>query len=514
VLALAAGALLLAGASSPSRHAHAQTLVRVTMTAEACRAAPSFLDSGTTVFTVANRTRKPRLFTIGGRRTRYIQPRRSASLRIGLTRSGVYRYFCISRGPRQVVRTGVVAVHPRPGPPAPPQHRIGIRSNGGEGEFFDRLTGARFVPRGNNYLRRANQELPNGQTVFQGSTFVVGRYDSSRIEAALARMHLDGYNSVRVVLDVGCRSGCLGDFDTRGLSSAYLDNVADFLRRAKANEIEVLLANEGPAPAGTTWEATVDRSCCATFAGTNLYYLTLGGIDGTALFWQTFLRQLLARHAPLDIVFGYSLASEAYFEADKPPLSQSSGSVTTATGHTYDMASAADRQLMMDEGLVNFADHVRAAIREVDPTALVGMDFLWPQSPNPARRGDPRLIRTGPVLSGSDLDFLDLHLSPKIELTFPQYVENFELPRVTQKPIVMGSYGLSKRAEPDVTQAASVLTGWQRDSCAYGFDGWLFSTWDTSERASGEPDLWSAVDSGGIIEHALAPSARPDPCAP
>ena len=37
-------------------------------------------------------------------------------------------------------------------PTPPPAHRIGIRVVDGRGEFFDRLTGERFVPRGANYL--------------------------------------------------------------------------------------------------------------------------------------------------------------------------------------------------------------------------------------------------------------------------------------------------------------------------------------------------------------------------
>jgi hypothetical protein len=380
----------------------------------------------------------------------------------------------------------------------------------GIGELYDRLTNARFVPRGNDYLRRADQELPGGQVVFRGATFVEGRYDAARIEAALERMHADGYNTVRVILDVVCRNGCLGDFNTYGLSSPYLDNLNDFLTRAKANGVYVMLVNEGGVPAGTSWAVTANRSCCATFAGANRYYLTAGGIEATQKFWRAFLRALIVRGAPLDVVLGYSLADEAYYESDRPPLSLASGIVTTANGHSYDLASPADRQLMMDENLANFVYHVRAAIRAVDPTALVGMGFFTPQSPNAARVGDPRVIRTGPEISSSALDYVDLHLSPGSELTFGQYVENFELPPETAKPVLMGEYGLAKSADAPTTQ----LLQWQRQSCLYGFDGWLFWTWDTTERAPGAPDLWTAVDDDGAIERALSPTYRPDPCAP
>jgi Cellulase (glycosyl hydrolase family 5) len=512
-IVVAAGALLVVGAAAPGTRAPAQTLVRIAMTAESCRANPVAVGPGNMAFVVRNRTRRPRLFTIAGRRTRYVPPRHSRTLRVQLTRTGIYRYFCISTRPRRAVRTGVVGVRPPPAPPPPaPEHRIAVRLAGGAGEFYDRRTGARFAPRGSNYLRRADQALPDGRVVFRGSTFIVGLYDPARIEAALETMHADGYNAARVILDVACRRGCLGNFGTGGLSSGYLDNVTDFLRRAKANSIYVVLTNEGSVPAGTTWEATVNKSCCTTFAGTNLYYLTTGGIEGTQQFWRAFLGGLLIRRAPLDVVLGYSLVNEAYFESDKPPLSQAFGTVTTANGRTYDLASPSDRQRMMDENLVNFADRVRAAIREVDPTALVGMGFFWPQAPNPARGGDPRLIRTGPMIHDSALDYVDLHLYPGLELSFQEYTENFELTRVTEKPVMLGEYGAFKPSAPTADQAASTLVEWQRDSCLYGFDGWFLWTWDTTNEAPGEPDLWTAVDEGGVIERALAPAHRPDPC--
>jgi hypothetical protein len=117
---LAAGVLLLAGFTSSGRQAHRQTQVRVTMTPERCRATPIEVEPGATVFLVTNRTRRPRTFTIAGRRTKYILPRHSGELRVELDRTGVYRFFCVSKGSRARVRTGVVAVRPPPLPPPPP----------------------------------------------------------------------------------------------------------------------------------------------------------------------------------------------------------------------------------------------------------------------------------------------------------------------------------------------------------------------------------------------------------
>src|SRR2546421_16894 len=75
-----------------------------------------------------------------------------------------------------------------------PEHRIGVRVVNGIGEFYDRVTGQKFVPRGNNYIRLGPQTDLSGRRVVYHSTFDPGSYNPSRAEAALERMHVDGYN--------------------------------------------------------------------------------------------------------------------------------------------------------------------------------------------------------------------------------------------------------------------------------------------------------------------------------
>lgn len=400
--------------------------------------------------------------------------------------------------------------HPTPQPPAPAEHVIGVRVANGAGEFYDRRSGERFVPRGNNFERRADLPFEDGTPMITGSTFVVGRYDAAAAGAALSAMHEQGYNVVRVFLDMNCQEGCLGG-PRQGLSSTYLENVVDFLKQAKTNAIYVMLVADAP-PASTSYDDAIYQN--DLFANTNAFYLPPGGVvQGFEAFWQDLIRTLVRLGAPLDAIWAYSLANEAHFVSDARPLSLSSSVVATANGKSYDMSNAAQKQAMMDEGLVYWIDHVRAAIRQVDPTALVTIGFFWPQGPNRARVGDPRVIRTGPVIAQSQADFIDLHLYPGLELTLPQYVQNYELPQQTAKPIVMGEFGAFQFAYPAVPQAAAALRAWQADSCRYGFDGWLLWTWDTVEAAGGEPAMWQAISGGGVIGQTLAPKTRPDPCS-
>jgi len=394
---------------------------------------------------------------------------------------------------------------PSPGPP--PEHRIGVRLADGVGEFYDRVTGERFVPRGNNYVRLDEQDSYSGELMFYHSTFNVGLYDPALTEEALRRMHADGYNVVRVFLNGNCRTGCIGD-PAGSLSEAYIANVVDFLRKSKAQEMFVILTTDGE-PATPYYIGMLDTTWSEDFGGANTNYLRGGGILVGRHFWQDLIEELMRQGAPMDTIFAYALRNELFFETNAPPLSHASGLVSTANGQTYDMGSAEERQRMLDENLVLWIDQIRAAILERDPTALVTVGFFVAQEPNPARIGDTRLVITEPPIWDSQADFIDLHLYPGFGLDLRQYVENFGMEGMQQKPIIMGEFGAARSSYAEEAAAARALHDWQVESCDYSFDGWLLWTWDTEEQA----DFYGGLTDEGQINHQLAPENRPDPCA-
>ena len=227
-----------------------------------------------------------------------------------------------------------------------------------------------------------------------------------------------------------------------------------------------------------------------------------------AQFWRDLILELTSQHAPLDVIFAYQLRNELAFDSNLPPFSLSSGVVTTANGATYDMSSQEDKQRMMDEGLVYWIDATRTEILHLDPTALVTVGFFVPQKPHPSRIGDPRVIETRPAIWESSADFIDLHPYPGFELTLPQYVDNFGMAGMRVKPILMGEFGAARSSYATEAGAARALHDWQVESCNYGFDGWLLWTWDTEEQT----DFYNGLTGDGLINQALAPSNRPDPC--
>ena len=156
---------------------------------------------------------------------------------------------------------------------------------------------------------------------------------------------------------------------------------------------------------------------------------------------------------------------------------------------------------MMDENLVYWIDQQRAAILEIDPTALVTVSF-------PAINSGQTTVDTHPAIWESTADFVDLHTYLGWGLSLEQYMLRFGVDQPPEKPIILGEFGASSQAYATADSAALALQAWQVASCEYGFDGWLLWTWDSEEQT----ELWNGLSENGAISTALSPFHRPDPC--
>ena len=390
-------------------------------------------------------------------------------------------------------------------------HRIGVRVVAGHGEFYDTFTGASFVPRGNNYVRLANQTLinPAGQIFFYHSTFNTDTYDPLRAEQALLTMQQDGYNVVRVWISHACTT-CVPNANGPGLNPAYIANVVDFMGRAKSHNIYVILTIDDLAKSDY-YQNIANAVDPNIFQQPNSLYLTQAGINANQTYWSDFMTALQAANAPFDAVFTYELRNELAFYTNTPPLSLNAGLVQTADGLTYDMSSAADKQRMQDSNLVLWFNAMKSAIVAVDPSGLVSNSFLQPKGPNPTLLSDPRVGNPYPSSTNSTLDFISLHPYPGLGLDLPQLVQNYGMTSFPQMPVLMEEFGAFNNVYTNA-QAASVLQKWQIDSCPWNFKGWVLWTWDTDEVAG--PNTWTALDGGGLVDAILKPTARPNACLP
>ena len=390
-----------------------------------------------------------------------------------------------------------------PSPSSEPigEHRIGIRTVDGRAEFFDRATGATFVPRGANYLEAGRSA--DGAVVDR----VFADYNGGQAEANLQAMKRLGYTAVRVALE-NCREECIGD-PAGGLRPEYLANLADFLRRAKSAGLPVLLqSNDLPEEGG--YVPRVEATCCSPFDGyLNSQYLSPIGLGAYREYWRSALEGLRAAGAPLDAILAYEIRGELFVTTNTTPLSLRSGSVTAANGETYDLTDATARQRLVDDGIVFWVNEMAAAVRSVDPGALVAVGEFAPNAPNVWRGDDPRAPPRIDTFLRTSVDFLDIHVYPGY-IPIGELLENAGVPAGGPPiPIVIGEYGAFTFAFTDPATGAAGLMSWQADSCRFGIDGWFHWHW----RGEHDAEVWTGTEGHDAINTVLSPLERPDPCA-
>ena len=386
-------------------------------------------------------------------------------------------------------------------------HRIAIHRIFGIAEFYDRLTSHQFIPRGVNY-RMMLPVLDH----YEDRLLQVGIYDHKRTQADFFALTTAGYNTVRIILD-GCSSGdgCVGVEDGSGLNPAYLDNIVDLMKLARENSLYLLLAVSDLPELGGYAELARTGADRSLFSGRNAIYLTQAGIRASQVFWSDLLSGLIDRGAPFDIVLGWELQAEQYYQLDQAPFSLTSGKASLANGHAYDLSNPAQKKVMALDGLRYYIDQLHQKISTYDPGGIISMGFSAPDAPNAWREGDERYVETAGLLSGSALDFFDFHASPGDGLSMEQLAQNFGLTAHVNKPVVMGEVGANTWTYAQAAQGAIAVQDWIAASCDRGFSGWLYQGYYPSPAGLAEA-TWGFVDGDKTIMKAIAPASQPDPC--
>ena len=389
------------------------------------------------------------------------------------------------------------------------RHRIAVRTVGGQAEFYDVSTNHIFTPRGVNLINL----VPSEDGHLQDRSFAVGVYHHADLAAIFGQLHARGFNTVRMFLD-SCQGGaeCLTRPGQPGLNPDVLENVADATRLAVADDLVlVLTSNDIPDDGG--YGAQANAGVSAQFAGyRNAHMLTPQGVEAASSYWHDLISGLLRHGVALQGVLAWELLNEQWLFEDQPPLSLTSGAVTTANGRSYNIASPQEKHQMVADGVAYYIAQARGQIRALDPTALVTMGFFMPAFP------DGRTISPGwytdvkTLLAHAALDFFDLHLYPGGYSIADQAV-NFGINTYTAKPILMGEVGAFMTTYSSMASAVTAVQQWIADSCRYHFGGWLY--WAYRSSPPGVSDAtWSFEHNGGAMFDALAPDTQPDLCHP
>ena len=389
----------------------------------------------------------------------------------------------------------------------------------------DTTTGEPFVPRGSNYIRLADGYHSN---------FDAAHYNRTRYVAALRAMQAGGLNMVRVFLDELPGRGIGGAVAaTEPLEAGYVARLAQFVSDAAAHGIYTVVTMVYVP--NNAYFAAWSRAHFEPpgWSNWNAPFLTAAG-QGT---FAEYARQLGAaldkglRPAAARGVL-VSLQNEFFLNSSAYPFDQRSLRITLGDNRTYDMADAASRQAAADSNTNRWAELAASAVKVHLPASpvFVGMftfEAVGKGGPNGLLRSpqcagercafgpcDCRFpARPAQLAEAAGIDLLDVHIyqADGGAQALRKNLATEEWGRIRQDvPILLGEFGCNWNWQPNATACAPSVRQLQLSSCAQGFSGWLFWTYDCEEQA----DWYNMADDGGAIGKALLPTAHPDPCKP
>lgn len=391
-----------------------------------------------------------------------------------------------------------------------------------------------FRWRGANFVRLAPG--PNGTSWH--STFEPGLYDTKAVSAMLAQMKHDGYNGVRVYIDPGVTNAAQahgigrGNGTTGAVYGPYVDNVADFVKRAALAGVYVVPSMDAFPQNDTYWnivKANPGTGGVTNMDGDNRWYMAAGYAAAKREYLKQFAAALAARVGGaerLSTILAYQTNNEVAFDSGQAPYNKMSGTVTPLNGRTYDMADPAQRQQAADASLVEYARRARQGLRaSVDPNALMTMGFYTNNAVGkpgfngivPTPGGKPRFPGRPAALSRAQadtVDFIDMHTYPSSRTAYSvqQDLQSSEL-SLFAKPFIIGEMGARKDIYGyDVRAAAYGMRDLQIATCKLGAQGWATWTWDTVSSLANQDKFFNQIESNGSINGQLAPIVRPDPC--
>jgi hypothetical protein len=406
----------------------------------------------------------------------------------------------------------------------------------GQGIFYATATGQQFVPRGMNYVRLAN-DVDGLQAPDLHVTLDPAFYDPARLAQAVQAMRQSGYNIVRFTLDCPFAYVLGQDMSGPGIAPAFAAVVDSALQITASYDMKAMFTIVN-LPLNYVAQAYSDGAATYPQAGwgINEQLFNPEVVAARGRFWADLLSALPA--ADWATLFSIDIYGEIQADETAMPFAGASFPLFEFQGgfynlDDYDVASPTGRQALLDAASVALANSVVAAIKQVDPDMLVTMSVSTPMQLGHAGFDglNAANVTNGSVLyparaaildSATTLDYIDLHEYPPA----PAFSTDADLQAaglsetaLWAKPIVMSEYGVYAFTFPDLAASAQDIAGRMSETCKYGFSGWAFWDWDTSEfliPANGAQILatYYATEDGGVLNQALSPNTNPNFCAP
>ena len=399
--------------------------------------------------------------------------------------------------------------------------RIVIKNVGAAPVFAMKNAGTVVSLRGVNWDKWDGRPMLDGSPEWWYRTFDVSAYDPVQVDQIFAQFQLSKYHYVRVFVSGQDPDAGFG-LNKPGIDPRYVANVGDFLRRARAHNLSVVLTGQYLTgqwlPKNylslTTPDSRVENS--------NQLVLNPSYARALGQFYQDLLRGLKQLpDDPSSAILGIDIYNEISVNRRERPFSIGSGSFAFG-GTSYDLGSGARRQALIDAATVSWLNTVVAAIRQVDGQVLTTASVFTVAAVgaagfNGAAISDGDSSGRAPLnpaaIAASNVDFVDIHIysvASNYSIDQDLATEGGSGLRGLGKPLVMGEVGAFKSSVSSAGGARTIISTILARSCAYGFAGWAYWNWD--QVGSRPTDVWALIEDNGSVNAAVAPSAVPDVC--
>ncbi len=403
-------------------------------------------------------------------------------------------------------------------------NRIKVRANNGNPEFYDSITSETFTPIGFNHTRL---DIVDGKQ-YAHVTFENDYYNTAEVDDILKKMSDNNHNTIRVWFDHIWNPSAVHQLGATGkateaepIDKNYINNIIDFLKRARDNNVYVILCMDHTPRRGIYRDLITSIN-----GGSGLFSQISPEVlhEGFMLAKERYLKECISYIKQTDptvlsTILAFQLDNEMAVFSNEWPFNLN-GKVVLADGIEYDMTVREQRQAAYENNYKLYANRMDKVIKSIDPEALTCTGLYTPLAVGkisnsagvmPAEGDLPGADNRYPpnvkVLLSKDcnLDFVDIHLYPRGNIK--KYLDSIDWDNldIKAKPIILGEYGEWKRSQPNKFVAASHLLESRKIINSYGIIGGLVWLWNGYNSDTNDGAFYTPVNTENLLAKVLSP---------
>lgn len=384
--------------------------------------------------------------------------------------------------------------------------RIIIRNTKNTGaSFFYENSENEFVVNGVNYVELRFSD----HSTFEPATGLLPAvYDPHLAENMLRVLSHSGFNTVRVFISNGRTNGnpgVAGLFESdEKISSAYMDNVADFLRLAGKYGIYVIISfDENRVPENKYFKNLVP------YATQQDFLFNEGFLKARVEFIGLFIKYIKEKDPLLlKSVLAIQAQNEFSINPYHDPFSQTTGEYYFyADGRNYDMSSEGQRRELAVSAMINYYRAIKNELNKIDRGLLLcegtgtlkeyEVDYRRDFGLFPTKYG--QIPMTLIDYLKTDIDFIDVHIYSEND-EIQEYLDSILYEAGSTKPVIIGEYGVYKKTRSGFVDAQAVAVRIRDLFLKQGVKGVVFWTFDTFS----QPEYLTAMEDSGAFLYKLS----------